>query len=56
MSRRVCELWAESSGEVDWKLPVGGPVSAVTAVDETSILVATESGVFRGFDESGSRP
>ena len=36
---------AESSGEVNWELPVGGPVSAVTAVDETSILVATEAGV-----------
>ena len=35
----------ESSGEVNWKLSVEGPVSAVTAVDESSVLVATEDGV-----------
>ena len=35
----------ESSGEVNWELSVEGPVSAVTAVDESSVLVATEDGV-----------
>ncbi len=45
IARRLLYGVAESSGEVNWELPVGGPVSAVTAVDETSILVATEAGV-----------
>ena len=35
----------QSSGEVNWELSVEGPVSAVTAVDESSVLVATEDGV-----------
>ena len=40
---------AESSGEVIWELLVEGQVSSVTAVDGSSILVATEDG---GYSEA----